>query len=64
LSNFAATVLETGSAFAILASQTLYAAQPLLEPWVAGTRLTSLAELLEDPKRTREFAQFLRQEPR
>lgn len=59
LSALAAALLETGGAFATLAAQGLYLAEPLLG---GGVALRRFAELLEDPQRSAELAQALREE--
>ena len=61
LASFAAAFLESGSAFAALAAQGLYLAEPVLELWSPPGRLHALANLFEDPQQTAAFAQTLRE---
>lgn len=62
LAGITAALLESGSAFAMLASQSLYASQPLIETWIPRNKVNALAKMLEDPNRTSEFVAALRQE--
>jgi hypothetical protein len=62
LSSFVAAFLESGSAFATLAAQSLYVAQPLLEPWMPEKSLSAFAGMLADPQQSAAFAQFLREQ--
>jgi hypothetical protein len=64
LRGFAATLLESGGAFATLAAQSLYISQPMLDTWLSPRGLRSLAQTLEDPQQTAAFATFLRAEPK
>jgi hypothetical protein len=62
LSGFAATLFETGGAFATLVAQSIYISKPLANTWIADARLSSLANLLEDPEQGIAFANLLREQ--
>jgi hypothetical protein len=64
LSRFAATLLESGGAFATLAAQSVYISKPLANTWISDSRLSSLANLLEDPEQGNAFANLLREQAR
>ena len=61
LASFAAAFLESGGAFATLAAQSIYLAEPMLEIWAPRQRLDGFAQLLEDPQQTADFAALLRE---
>ena len=61
LAAFAAAFLESGGAFAALVAQSIYLAEPMLEIWAPRRRLDGLAQLLEDPHQTADFAALLRE---
>lgn len=58
LAGIAAALLESNSAFAMLAAQSLYVSQPLLDAWVPTQ---TIAKMLENPKETEEFIAALRE---
>lgn len=61
LSSLTASVLESGGAFATLAAQGLYLAEPMLNIWMQSKHLHSLAQMLEDPELSTAFARVLRE---
>jgi hypothetical protein len=64
LSAFAATLLESGGAFATLAAQSIYISKPLANTWISDSTLRCLANLLEDPGQSIAFASLLREQAR
>lgn len=60
LGSLAAAVLETHAAFALLAAQGLYLAEPLLASWWPRPSLQALARQLEDPQQRHSLARALR----
>jgi hypothetical protein len=62
LSSLVAAFLEAGGAFATLAAQSLYVAQPMLEPWMPEKSLSAIAAMLADPQQSEAFAQSLREQ--
>jgi hypothetical protein len=58
LAGIAAALLESGSAFTMLAAQSLYVSQPLIDHWVP-TRI--IAKMLEDPEEVEEIIVALRE---
>jgi hypothetical protein len=62
MATFVAALLESGSAFATLAAQSLYVSQPMLEAWLPAKRMRALAGMLEDPNESSAFARMLREE--
>jgi hypothetical protein len=58
LSGIVAALLESSGAFAMLAAQSLYVSQPLLDAWFSPQ---GIANMLEDPKETEEFITALRE---
>jgi hypothetical protein len=63
-SGFAATLLESGGAFATLAAQGIYISKPLANTWISDSGLNSLANLLENPDQGNAFANLLREQGR
>ncbi len=61
LGSLAAALLETGGAFASLAAQGLYVAEPLLTSWTPAQSVRELAAMLEDPHQRAELADALRE---
>jgi hypothetical protein len=64
LSGLAATLLESGGAFSTLAAQSIYISKPLANTWISETKLSHLANLLEDPEQGIAFASLLREQAR
>ncbi len=62
LENLAAWALEAAGPLTVLGAQALYIGEPLLRSFYSGTRLGSLAGLLEDDREVEAFAAFLREE--
>lgn len=62
LENIAAWLLDAAGPFTIVGAQLLYFGAPLLRPALPGSRLDSLAGLLEDRDETLAFSAFLRGE--
>jgi hypothetical protein len=64
LARLAAALLESGGAFATLAAQSIYISQPLANTWISNSRLSSIANLLENPEQGIAFASLLREQGR
>jgi hypothetical protein len=62
LAPFVAAFLESGGAFATIAAQGVYFAEPILEFWTPRRRLDSLAKFFEDPQQIERFATLLREQ--
>lgn len=62
VANLVAAVLESAGPIALLGAQIVYVSQPLLQPIAQPGRLQALADLLEDPQRTRAFLVILEEE--
>ena len=62
LNGFAATLLESAGPLPFLGAQALYAAGPMLTPFVPEDEVTALAHLLEDPDALQSLAERLNQE--
>lgn len=60
LGSLAAALLEHGGAFAQLAAQSVYIAEPLLGTWLPNKRLRSFAHMMEDPGQRMALAAALR----
>lgn len=60
LGNLAAAILEHGGAFAHLAAQSMYLAEPLLSSWLSKESLHSFAHMMEDPGQRQALAAALR----
>lgn len=60
LGSLAAALLEHGGAFAQLAAQGMYIAEPLLGTWMPNERVRSFAHLMEDPGQRQALADALR----
>ncbi len=58
LDGFAAWLLEAGGPFTILGAQAVYFSQP----FIRGTKLNSLAHMLEEDEEAQAFARYLRGE--
>ncbi len=61
LGSLTAAILENGGAFASLAAQGLYVAEPLLAAWAPGQGLREFAGMLEDPHQRAQLADALRE---
>jgi len=61
LGNLAAAILEHGGAFAHLAAQSVYLAEPLLSTWLSTETLRSFAHMMEDPGQRQTLAVALRE---
>jgi len=61
LGGLAAALLENGGAFASLAAQGLYVAEPLLASWTPGQSMREFAAMLEDPQQRAQLADALRE---
>ncbi len=62
LAGLAAVFLEASGPLAYLGAQAIYLGQPFLNSLLPSTRLTALADLLEDPGELRSFVALLREE--
>jgi hypothetical protein len=58
-----ATLLEITGSLGVLAAQIVYLSQPILTGALSSSSLQSIARVLEDPDRRREFISFLRETP-
>jgi hypothetical protein len=58
-----AVLLEVAGPLTLLAAQAVYLGQPLLNGWLPGSKMTALAGMLDDPKNTQVFIQYLREAP-
>jgi hypothetical protein len=58
LTAFAAWLLEAGGPFTLLGSQALY----IVRPFLGGTQLEALAQVLEEDDEVLAFANYLREE--
>ena len=58
----AAILLEVAGPLTILLAQFVHLGQPFLGGAAAGDQWQALAELLEDPTKTKAFAQYLKEE--
>lgn len=58
-----AVLLEIAGPLTLLAAQAVYLGQPLLSGWMPGSKFSALAGMLEDPKKTQVFIQYLREAP-
>lgn len=61
LGSLMAAILENGGAFASLAAQGLYVAEPLLAAWTPGQSVREFAAMLEDPQQRAQLADALRE---
>ncbi len=62
LHGFAASLVEATGPLALLGAQTLYAAGPMLAPWVPDDEVITWARWLEDPLTLPQLAARLNQE--
>lgn len=58
----AATVLEAAGPLKIIGAQLVFIGQPLFSGLLSGKQLDTLAGLLEEPDKTRQFIQILRED--
>jgi hypothetical protein len=58
-----AALLEPAGPLNLLAAQVVYLGQPLLGGWLPGSGLKTLTGMLDDPVKTQEFIQLLREAP-
>jgi hypothetical protein len=58
----AATMLEAAGPLKIIGAQLVFIGQPLFSGLLSGKQLETLAGMLEEPDKTRQFIQFLRED--
>ena len=63
LHQFAAAFLEASGPLNLIGAQLVYIGQPVLSGVFPAEQLTSMAQVLEDPKQTQAFIQCLREDP-
>ena len=62
MNHFAAAFLEASGPLNIVGAQLVYLGQPVLSSVFTGSRLTTLAQMLEQPERTETFISCLRED--
>lgn len=62
LQNLAVTMLEAAGPVNVVGAQLVYLSQPVLDSIVAKDQLSALAEMLEEPKQTQAFIDFLQEQ--
>jgi hypothetical protein len=62
LNGFAATMLEAAGPLTLLGAQALYAAGPLLTPFVDEDEVTALAHWLEEPRALNSLVERLQKD--
>ncbi len=62
LQNIIAVLLEAGGPLNTLAAQLVYVSQPVMGSFVDDSRISALAELLEEKEHTQNFIHALRED--
>ena len=62
LGYWVASFLEAAGPLTTIGAQVVYMTQPLLNPIWQDQHMEALADMLEEPERTKTFAAFLREE--
>jgi len=60
LQTFVAVILEAGGPLNTLAAQLVYISQPVMNGFIKDSRISALADLLEEKEHTQDFIQALR----
>jgi hypothetical protein len=60
VSDLAASLLEMGGPFNILAAQAVHFSQPFLGTFIASNQLEVMADMLEDEAETNSFIKYLK----
>ncbi|MEN8241746.1 MAG: hypothetical protein ABFS17_07485 [Chloroflexota bacterium] len=62
LHQFAAAFLEASGPLNLVGAQLVFLGQPVLSSMLAGSKLTTLAHMLEEPEQTELFIRCLRED--